>query len=210
MFLSEKHIKPYAGRCSHCFMRTEVCICSSMPVIDNKCPLTVVMHAREAYKTTNTGRLAHYCLKNSRVILRGDKNKPLVSANYFPKGPSYLLLTLTSDAIELSESLIQNLKSPPHLVVPDGNWRQANKMGNRESALKEMLKVKLPVSVPSSYQLRREHHIEGLATIEAIARAYGIIESKSIQSQLEEIFDLMVSQTLKTRPPIPDQNLASL
>lgn len=74
-------------------------------------------------------------------------------------------------------------------------------MGKREAELKNTVWVKLPAGLKSSYQLRHEHLDEGLATIEAIARAYGIIESPLIQSELEAIFNKMVSRTLSTRPP---------
>jgi DTW domain-containing protein YfiP len=159
------------------------------------------MHVRESYKTTNTGRLAHKSLNQSRVLLRGDKTTPLNSLEHFPEGPTYLCLCLTEDAVELSPELLSQLGSHLHLVVPDGNWRQANKMPKREPALKNMLKVKLPAAAPSSYRLRREHHIEGLATIEAIARAYGILESAEVQAKLENIFLTMVERTLQTRAP---------
>jgi DTW domain-containing protein YfiP len=201
MLLEDKHIE-YPDRCKRCFMRETHCICAHIPKIKNQVPMTIVMHARETYKTTNTGRIAHLALKNSRVLIRGERGRPLKSEDYFPQGPSYILLTLSDDAPVLSRDFINTLPSPAHLVVADGNWRQASRMRHREKALKNMPWVKLPPTTPSEYKLRREHHIEGLATIEAIARAYGIIENKNIQVQLEEIFKIMVTKTLSTRAPI--------
>src|SRR5690606_13624573 len=81
MFLEEKQI-PYPDRCPICYMRFTHCICDSIPKLTNAIPLTLVMHAREAYKTTNTGRLAHLSLQNSRVLIRGDRKQILQTEKY--------------------------------------------------------------------------------------------------------------------------------
>jgi hypothetical protein len=39
----------------------------------------------------------------------------------------------------------------------------------------------------------------GLATLEAIARALGVLESSAVQQQLEALFERMVAATLSTR-----------
>ena len=72
-------------------------------------------------------------------------------------------------------------------------------MGNREESLKSLLRVKLPTSAPSRYRLRQETKPGGLATIEAIARALGFLESPEVERALEAIFALMVERTLRSR-----------
>lgn len=191
----------YPDRCHQCYMREEHCLCSELPQIQNKTPLTIIMHHRESWKTTNTARLANLCLKNSEVYLRGLKNNPLEVNKIIKKDHIPLFLTLHDHSKTLSPELLSSLTDPFQLIVPDGNWRQASKVGKREAELKNTVWVKLPAGLKSSYQLRHEHLDEGLATIEAIARAYGIIESPLIQSELEAIFNKMVSRTLSTRPP---------
>jgi hypothetical protein len=47
--------------------------------------------------------------------------------------------------------------------------------------------------------VRKETKSEGLATIEAIARALGIIENPDIQSQLEVLLRVMVDRVLASR-----------
>ncbi len=49
--------------------------------------------------------------------------------------------------------------------------------------------------------IRNEPHPHGLATFEAIARAYGIIESPEVQAGLEELFLLMVRKTIQGQNP---------
>ena len=186
-------------------MRNEHCLCDDLPQIDNETLLTVIMHHRESWKTTNTARLAGLCLKKSEIYLRGLKKKPLNTASLIKSDHTPLFLTLNERSKVLSQELLSTLKPPFQLIVPDGNWRQASKVGKREAALNAAVWVKLPPGPTSQYQLRHEHLEEGLATLEAIARAYGIIESKQIQIQLEEAFLKMVSRTLLTRPPLPNE-----
>jgi DTW domain-containing protein YfiP len=60
----------------------------------------------------------------------------------------------------------------------------------------------LPRGAPSAYRLRVDAHEAGLATIEAIARAFGILEGErggEVQRALEEIFRAMVERTLWAR-----------
>ena len=70
-------LRNFDGRCEACYMRIEKCICTLIPTIDNKTYVTVLMHHRESYKTTNTARLACMALQNSRIILRGLKHQTI-------------------------------------------------------------------------------------------------------------------------------------
>ena len=60
----------------------------------------------------------------------------------------------------------------------------------------------LPPGPPSRYRLRFEPHDGGLATIEAIARAFGILEGRHIEEALLAIFGAMVERTLWARGAI--------
>jgi DTW domain-containing protein YfiP len=60
-------------------------------------------------------------------------------------------------------------------------------------------KLRLPAGAPSNYRVRKETKAEGLATIEAISRALGIIESPTIQMQLDALLKVMSDRTLKSR-----------
>jgi DTW domain-containing protein YfiP len=88
---------------------------------------------------------------------------------------------------------------PLNLVVPDGNWRQTGKMIRRDGDMAQIPRVTLPVGNPSAYRIRTERRQEGLATIEAIARALGIIESPEVQAALEDLLAVKVSRTLASR-----------
>jgi DTW domain-containing protein len=195
-------LRHFAGRCAQCYMREEVCICSLVPSIDNRTFVTVIMHHRESFKTTNSARIACMALNNSQILLRGLKNDILNLSTLHRPDTQPVLLTLSDKSQLLTEDLVKSFNKPIHLIVPDGNWRQASRMGKREKELQNMPWVKLPVGPKSCYRLRHEHHPEGLSTLEAMARALSIIETPQIETDLMKIFNTMVDRTLSTRPPM--------
>jgi len=189
----------YPDRCARCFMRHSECLCHDIKVFPNQTKVTVVMHHREAYKTTNTVRLARLCLADCDVRLRGHPQLPLQLEQVIPNPEQCLYLTL-SDRSEVLSPNLTNLSQFRHLVLPDENWRQAGRMGKREPILARMRWVKLEPGPLSEYLLRKEPSSEGLATIEAMAKALRIIEGDGVADHLIAAFRLMVQRTLKTRP----------
>jgi DTW domain-containing protein len=95
------------------------------------------------------------------------------------------------------------------LVVPDGNWRQASKVRQRVPWLHGLRCAVLPSAMPSQYRLRTEAHSHGLATLEAIARAFGILEGSEVQVALERVFAAMVERTLWARGSIAREAVVS-
>jgi DTW domain-containing protein YfiP len=177
-------------------MFSEDCFCALMPSIETKTRLLLVIHRAEERKTTNTGRLAAYSLVNSEVVVRGNEGAPSEPLP-IPAGTQPILLYPADDAVYLDE-LAPSLGKVT-LIVPDGNWRQASKVRKRVPGLLDVPCAKLPMMGPSRYRLRSEAHAHGLATIEAIARALGILEGPETRAALERPFDLMVERTLRLR-----------
>jgi DTW domain-containing protein YfiP len=172
--------------------------------------LTLLIHRREVSRTTNTGRLATLALTNSAMLVRGNRDEPLKIKEVLPENYQPLLLYPRDDAHILSHQFLSSFTLPINLIVPDGNWRQAAKVAKRENMLKKIPKVRLPFIKESEYRLRKETNVEGLATIEAIARSLGIIEGLEVQEPLEKIFKLMVDRTLSSRPLGGEPKILSL
>jgi DTW domain-containing protein len=96
---------------------------------------------------------------------------------------------------------------PLTLIVPDGNWRRAFKVRTRVPELCDVPCVTLPPGPPSIYRLRAEAHGHGLATVEAVARALGILEGPEVQHAIEHVFRVMVERTLWARGAIQTQHV---
>lgn len=186
-------------------MHLNLCICTAIPRYELATRLVLVMHQREHKKSTATGPLALAALPNSELRIHGNLDRPLDLADLDTPERQTLILYPGDDVPLLSRELLAGDDRPVTLVVPDGNWRQAARMGRRLPGLTHARMVRLPAGPPTAWGIRREPHPEGLATFEAIARALGIIETPAVQEGLEELFRLMVATTLGTRgtPPSP-------
>jgi len=157
------------------------------------------MHRREWSKPTATGPLALTVLTNSELRIQGYRERLLDFSDLECGQRRTLLLYPGEDAPVLSRDFLSGDPRPVNLVVPDGNWRQAARMGRRLPGLEHAAMVRLPETAKTDWGVRRECRPEGLATYEAIARALGIIECCEVQETMEELFRLMVARTLQAR-----------
>lgn len=186
-------------RCVRCRMHLGLCVCDAVPHLDLRTRLLLVMHHREIKKNTATGHLALMALPNSELRLHGDRSTPLDLSDVDDRAQRVLVLFPSDDAALLTRELVLRDPRPVTLVVPDGNWRQAAKIGRRVPGLEHVERVRLSPGPQSRYRLRSENRADGLATCEAIARAFGVLETPDVQAQLEGLFNLMVERTLSTR-----------
>ncbi len=157
------------------------------------------MHRREWTKPTATGPLALATLSNSELRIQGYREQPLDFSDLDTEQRRTLLLYPGEEAQTLSRDFLSGDPRPVNLVVPDGNWRQAARMGRRLPGLEHAAMVRLPEGEKTGWGIRKECHPEGLATFEAIARALGIIDSAEVQETMDELFSLMVARTLQAR-----------
>lgn len=204
-------------RCPRCYMHGSLCVCSLMPTLETRTRLILVIHRIEARKPSNTGRLGALCLTNSETWIRGHEEKRVDA--YMPaENCQPLFLFPHDDATPIAAFAgpkgtcsTRHSEKPIHLIVPDGTWRQASKVRNRVAGFKSIPCVSLPADAPSIYRLRSEAHAHGLATIEAIARAFGILEGPEngprVRSEIEHVFRAMVERTLWSRGEIETENV---
>lgn len=180
-------------------MHRENCICEHIPTIETRTRLCLIMHCREMKKTTATGPLALAALPNSELHEHGVVGAPLDLTHLFETGSRVLVLFPSPDARPLSRDLLSEDKRPLSLVVPDGNWRQATRIPARVPGLEKAERVTLEIGEPTRWGIRRETREHGLSTFEAIARAYGILESPEVERKLTELFERMVQTTIAQR-----------
>jgi len=189
-----------SAHCPRCTVHIQSCVCADLPRIELETRVALVMHYREAVKTTATGPLALACLANSARYLHGLKASPL-DLTVLQEDTQRRLLVLfpVEGARPLSRALKAEDSRPITLVVPDGNWRQARRIPQRVRGLENVECVGLPAGPPSRWGVRRESMDGGLATFEAIARALGELESIEAQQQMESAFARVVQIVLAAR-----------
>lgn len=182
--------------CPRCSLHTARCICALIPKLNLRTKLSLIIHAKEMKRTTNTGRLAIEALSNSEMVIRGESHHRVdLSHLITPEYESYVLYP-ADGAIDLE--MVKSLK-PIQLIVADGNWRQAGKVNQRHPELKGLPRIKISQSNLAKYHLRKEHFSEGFSTLEAIAIAFGAIEGDEVGSSLMSLYQAKLKATAEGR-----------
>lgn len=185
--------------CPVCYMNRLFCICDALPTLALKTRVCLVIHTNELKKNSNTGRLALSALTNSEMRVRGEPRATLDLTDLLGAPYRTFLFYPAKDARELSRDLVVQDTRPIQLIVPDGSWRQAGKMLYRHPELKDVARVKLGAANTPKYYMRAQHRPEGMATLQAIAHALGVIEGASVEAALLKLYDAKIERTLMAR-----------
>jgi len=197
--LSLKSVGKVKQRCSACGSSLTLCMCSVLPRLDLRTKVVLVIHRHELLRSSNTGMLAVRALVNSELRIRGESRAMLDLSDLLSPRYRSLLYYPSSDAVELTPELVAQDPRPIQLIVPDGTWRQARKIHSRQLELKDVPRVKIGTPNDSTYQLRAQSRPEGMATLQAIASALGIIEGDQVAAQLMRLYRARLDRTLSAR-----------
>jgi DTW domain-containing protein YfiP len=180
-------------RCAGCALPPALCMCAEVPRIVVRTRVVVLVHRNEVPKTTNTARFVAKMLDGAELRVRGERaGEP---PGPLPEGRKVVLFP-AEGARELGPD---DRGEPLVLLVPDGSWAQARKAVRRDRALAGVETVALPVGARTRYRLRRNPCERGLCTLEAVARALGILESPDVEARMLRVLDRFVDRTLAVR-----------
>ena len=192
-------------RCPRCRLHAALCLCAEVRRCTTKNSLLLVVHRREAQKPTTSGGLAALVLAKSRTIIVDGQGGPAVDAD----PDTSVMLFPAPKATPLADVVADRGGAPLTLVVPDGTWAEAQKMRRRVPGLATLPCATLPAGPPTAYRLRHEPKEGGLATLEAIARAFAILEGdgSDVEDALMQVFARFVERTLWMRGTLRDDEL---
>jgi len=181
--------RDFAGVCSRCFLKEAWCICAELPRIDTKLEVLIIRHTTEDFLTSNTGRLAALMLPNAQILTYGG-GTPFDDSCIGRDGTWLLYPGKNREPVS---------PAPKRIIVLDATFRQAKRMYQRITALRDVpeLSFEAPATVP--HRLRRPPRIDGLSTIEAIAAALGRFESAHIAQSLLAVYAEFVQRADATR-----------
>jgi DTW domain-containing protein len=195
-------------RCPRCRLHTDLCACDLLVPIPVATELLLVAHRYEIRKPTNTGQLAVLCLQGARLCLRGRHGSPDDPVTW-GKGRTPLYLFPCPDAVPLDEwkAAHPERAHTVTLIVPDGTWRQTKRVRRRVPGLLDVQAVCLPGVAPSAYRLRRTSVADRLATLEAIARAFGVLEGPAPEAHLDRAFRIVIERALWSNGRLGSEDL---
>ncbi|MEQ8275281.1 MAG: tRNA-uridine aminocarboxypropyltransferase [Deltaproteobacteria bacterium] len=146
---------PQPVRCPTCWQSPVGCVCSIVARIDNRVPVTILQHPREARHAFGTLGLLAASLERLDVRC-GVTHAPVVGTLLWPG----------DDATP-----IEAAAAPEHLIAIDGTWSGARVILRDNPWLAALPKIVLTPSTPGRYRTRREKTPRGMATVEAVASA---------------------------------------
>ena len=159
--------------CATCLRPTDLCLCSHVPQVANRTAVTVLQHHRERFHPFGSVRMLMSALQNSELqVVFHRAGRGLLHPVEVPPGTG--LVYPHPDGRDLCALSAQ--ERPPHLVLIDGTWSQANRLYQDNPWLFRLPHYSLRPAAKSRYLVRREPHEHCLSTLEAAAEALRCLE----------------------------------
>lgn len=177
-------------------------MCALAPRLAIRTPLVVIVHRSDLLRTSNTVRLLTLAIRNAAILPHGVFPAPADPASLVPAGTIPIVLFPGHGARPLTPELIASLPSPPALIVPDGNWKQASRMVKRLPLLAGAAKVALPDRAFPGMAVRQNQEPHQMSTYEAVAQALGILEGDTVVEPLLDFYRRATDRMLMVRGKI--------
>jgi DTW domain-containing protein YfiP len=165
-------------------------------------PLVLIAHIRDLGRASNTVRLLRLAVRDAAVLCHGASPAQTDPAPHVPAGATPVVLFPGHGARPLTPEFAASLPSPPALVVPDGNWRQASRMVKRLPLLSGAVKASLPERAFAGMAVRRNREGHHMSTYEAVAQALGVLEGDAVAAPLLDFYRRATDRILLVRGKI--------
>ena len=178
-------------RCEKCRCPPRWCICAGWQPVTSPLQVDVLIHKREYWRPTSTGRLINRVVAGSRGHIFWQEKPPAKESVVRPDRELWILHPrgeeLPADA------------DPAHVQVLllDGSWSEAGSM--LEVVGPWGRRVSLPLTGPSRYWLRDAPGAGKYATAEALLGLFAAFGFGEAEAQLRLQFELHVYAGLRTR-----------
>ena len=168
--------------------------------MDSSFKVNLLLHAKEMGRVSNTGLIASRVISSIKEVHYGTPDYRFKPEDVFQEGKKNLIL-YPDAAASLSDFKEQGVPAGEiNLIVPDGNWPQANSMTKKLVVSGKFNTVRLAKPVGGRYWLRLDHnHEHGVSTIEAIASAMEVMELDEESKVLRNALENFVYQSLLCR-----------
>jgi DTW domain-containing protein YfiP len=146
-------------------------------------------------------------LINSEMRIRGLESGAVDLSDLISDEYETFVLFPAENSTLLTEEFVKGIKKKIQLIVPDGNWRQASKVCTRQKELSQIKRVMVSRSSKDPYHMRAESSENGMATLQSIAHALGIIEGDEVKKQLLKLYNEKLVRTLVGRGQLSPKEL---
>lgn len=178
-------------RCEKCRCTPRWCICAGWQPVTSPLQVDVLIHKREYWRPTSTGRLINRVVVGSRGHIFWQEKPPTRESVVVP-GRELWILHPRGEAVptEADPAAVQ-------VLLLDGSWSEAGSM--LEVVGQWGRRVSLPLTGPSRYWLRDAPGAGKYATAEALLGLFATFGLGEAEAQLRLQFELHVYAGLRTR-----------
>jgi hypothetical protein len=180
-----------APRCERCCFPHRWCICGAFQPLTCPIQIEVLIHHREFWRPTSTGRLINRVIPSSR----GHKfhcETPHSRESIAQPGRPLWILHPRGDPIPAG--------APPpdvQVLLLDGSWKEASRMLQSVEGWGQ--RISLPMTGPSRYRLRNQQGEGMYSTIEALLFLLAALGLSQAETHLRLQFELHVYAGLRAR-----------
>lgn len=179
------------ARCERCRFAPRWCICAAHTEIASPLVVDVLIHQRELWRPTSTGRLVNRVLAGSRQHVF-HREKPPARTEIARPGRELWILHPRGEAVPTGADL-----SLVQVLLLDGSWGEAARMSSHVAGWGRL--ICLPDAGESRSSLRRQEQSGKYATAEALLFLLAALGLTEVERQLRLQFELHVYAGLRTR-----------
>lgn len=187
----------YAGtdRCGRCLLPPRWCVCRGLTEVSCPMAVDVLMHQREQWRPTSTGKLVGRVVAGSKthVFL---KDRSLDPAELLRSDRKLWVLHPKGELLEAGSELSHEVAKGQVLLL-DGSWGEAGVMYRAVEGWGRPVSIRLEGR--SRYWLREQQGEGQHSTVEALLGLFGVLGMGGAEVQLRLNFELHVYASLRAR-----------
>lgn len=193
---------PFRPFCYRCHKAQIVCVCDTVPRVENSTEIIILQHPRERFHPIGTVRFAKLGLARVRVVVDHPRERRRGAGltdhptEVAAGGLDGLGLLYPSRTARLLTDVPPG-ERPRRLLVLDGTWSQARSLYKSNPWLRGVPAYALAPARPGQYRIRLEPDARSLSTVEAIVQSLAILEPETAGLDgLLEAFGRMIDRQI--------------
>ena len=166
-------------RCAGCALPLATCLCALVVRVDNRVPLLVLQHPREAREAKGSTRLLARCLGRCRVVVGEEFDDATLAPLLHGGGRRSVLLYPSDDGVAdgLVDADALRDDASLQLVAIDATWRKSLRLLRTHPMLAALPRMALLPGEATRYAALRKARRPGqLSTLEASCAALALLE----------------------------------
>lgn len=184
-------------RCDGCLLPPRWCVCPALPAVESPLQVHVLLHRREQWRPTSTGKLIGRAVAGSRLhVFHRTLPRESVLGNAGPAAEPPWILHPRGEP--LGERVARSgLPEAPTVLLLDGSWAETGRM--LQHVQEWGVPVRLPLADDSRYWLRGQKDDGELSTAEALMGLYAAVGLPDAAERLRLHLELHVYAGLRAR-----------